>query len=270
MGLTNGDVAELTYYFATPDGGTTSGESLAAQTYEPRGSGSYDPYTDNRLARLVAAGVRRHRSDETRVKRVIEQLLERPDGRKHFDTLRRAFEPLPLRALSEDEFRWPEVARITSAAIARGRELAEHEEHQRLLEGAYDEAKTAGCSSISTSMRVLEADRRIFIHGVRVQDIDVRSAAKRVLERATSMPRDVEFLSAVSGEMFALVNVAGDAYREVRDELGATRRADKAQRRRESEDLLAQVLGKKRKKERDRLEQQHQVRLSEARTRKVA
>lgn len=255
MGLTSGDIAELTYFFTTPDAGALRGEVLAAQTYEPKGSGTYDPYTDTRLVTLVTSAVRASKSEATRVKRVLEHLLEATDGRKHFDILRRAFEPLEgkRQVLPLEEFRYPEVARITPAALEAGVELAQAEERTRLLEAAYEAARVSGCSSISTAARVLETDRRLELYGVRVHDSDVRSAAGRAIERAMN-PRDAALLTAVKKQMLDLVNAAGDAYRAARDDLGASRRRDRAERRKANEDLLAELLGKKHRKERERFE----------------
>lgn len=54
--LTNADVQELTWWFGVPPPVYAAGR-LAAQTYDPKGSGTYDPTTDTRLENLVQAAV---------------------------------------------------------------------------------------------------------------------------------------------------------------------------------------------------------------------
>lgn len=251
MGLTSGDVVELTYFFTTEGLAAYAGETLRAQTYEPRGSGVYNPTTDLRLMRLVGAALHRSRSEESRLRRIVGHLLETPDGRRHFDVLRRAFTPLPRLALPTSIVRYPEVACITTAALERGRELARKEGHMRMLEAAYEAAHTAGCSPIATAMRVYEADWRVTVHGVRIQDEDVRSAASRAIDKAIAAG-DSAFLETVRNEMNAIVNVAGDAYREAREQVGATRRKDKADRQKDADSALRAELGKKKRKDRQR------------------
>lgn len=239
------DIQELTWFFESAPPVSVTGH-LVAQSYEPRGGG-YDPYTDNTLTSLVAAAVARSGSEWTRVKRVLDVLVDQPNGRDRFDVLRRAFGATSR----SSEFLWPEVARITPAALTRGRELALEQERHRFLECAYFDARTSGCSPIHVAMRVFETDRRVNAHGLRVGDDAVRWASARALQYALE-PRDVSFLMTVKKEMASLVHDAIDAYRTARSTMGATRRAAKARRETERQTLLRDMLGRKQKKESDR------------------
>ena len=251
--LTNADIQELTWWFSSPEAGVISG-TVQAQTYEPRGGGGYDPYTDERLANLVGAAVKRHLGEWARVKRGLDHLCERANGRAHFETLRRACGPRPSYALPESEFRWPEVAVVVPAALERGHELAHEAELEHLVEVTYNDARMSGCSSITTAMRVYERERRVLTHGLRIDGGTVRSMARRAIERALRSKDDEAFVTQVKEQMFAMVDVAGEAYRAARADISATKRADKARRRAESEALLDELLGKKRRRESARFE----------------
>jgi hypothetical protein len=248
--LTNADVQELTWWFGTPAPVYAAGR-LAAQTYDPKSSGGYDPTTDTRLENLVQAAVTSSQSEWSRVKRILDDLTP-----AHRDILRRAFGPLPAHALPVRSFRYPEVAIVTPTALARAAELATHDEHVRLLEVAEHAARVAGYSPMTVAIRVLETDRHVLVRGIVVTDDMRRCSTRRLLERASksSSASDTELLVSVKLEMQRLVDEAGDAYRRTRADLGATRRAEKAERRRAAEALLDEQLGKKRRKEAERFE----------------
>lgn len=253
MGLTNLDINELTTYFRDRDLSlVVAGETIRAQTYDPRSPGSYDVATDMRLANLVTAALRNNASDASRVKRTLGHMIERDTlGRRHYDVLQRAFGPLPPLALPLEEFRYPEVAARTATALARGHELAVENERARQVEATYEAARQSGCSGMVAAARVYATERRLAIHGVRVRDADVHYCARRSIERALS-PRDERFIAQVRKEMLELVNVAGDAYRAAREDLGATKRKAQARKRQENEAFYAELVGKRRRKESQR------------------
>lgn len=248
--LSTADTQELTWWFDSPAPAQEAGR-VVAQTYDPRGSGTYDPTTDYRLEHMVSAALARHQSEWSRVRRAFDRLLEAPDGRVHFEVLRRAFAPLPAHALSEKAFRWPEVAVVTHAALERAGVAAIEAEHVRLLDVAHRGALLDRCSPMSIACRVLEADRRLLAHGFIVTEDMVRAAVRRLLERAVKN-LEVDVLDAVRAEMQRLVEAAGDAYRAARSDAGATKRAERAERKRANEAALDEALGKKRRKEAER------------------
>lgn len=243
--LTSHDVNELSWWFSEPAPVYAAGR-LGAQSYDPRGSDVYDPTTDYRLEGMVTAALRSHRSEWSRVKRILDALTP-----AHREILRRAFSPLPALALSG--FRFPEVAVVTQAAVARAGELAMQEEHTRLLEVAARDAQCNACSPMTIAIRVLEADRRVLEHGILVTEDMVRTTLRRMLERAVKND-DTDTLLPVRLEMQRLVDEAGDAYRAARAATGATRKQDKAAQRKKAEQYLDEQLGKKRRKETARFE----------------
>lgn len=242
--LTSADTQELTWWFANPAPVYVAG-GVAAQTYEPRGSGVYDPTTDMRLVGMLVAASHVRQSEWSRVAIIMDGL-----GAATVDVLRRAFGPLPSDALSTKSFRYPAVAVITRPALERARTVAREDEHRRLLEVAQLDAMRDGCSPMSVAMRVLNTDR--CVRAVVTDDM-VRRAARRTLERALKAD-DVELLVAVKLEMQRLVDEAGDAYRAARSSHGATKRQAKAAQRKANEALLDEQLGKKRRKESERFE----------------
>lgn len=254
--LTNVDVQELSWWFATPPPASEAGR-LAAQTYDPRTGGAYDRTTDMRLENLVQTAVSKSQSDWSRVKRTLDRVAELRNGRSIVEILRRAFAPLPSRAFSTDDFRFPEVAIITPALLSHAAAVARADEHVRLLEVTQLDAVRDGCSPMTIACRVWESDRRVLAQGIVVSDDMVRRSARRALERTVVKKPGREELAlrvAVKLEMQQLVDVSGDAYRRARAELGATRRADRAAQRREAAAFLDEQLGKNRKREVDRIE----------------
>lgn len=244
--LTSTDVQELTWWFAEPAPTYVAGR-LAAQSYDPRGSG-FDLFTSTRLESMLQQAKTRGQSEWARIRRILDGV-----GALHADVLRRAFGPRPANALPERHFRYPEVVVVTDVVLRAAREGALRDEHMRLLAVSELAARRDGCSPMSTAVRVLETDRHIIAKGIVVTEAVVRAAARQMLERAVKLDL-TELLVPAKQEMQRLVDAAGDAYRRVRAELGATKRADRAAQRRVREAYLDEQLGKKRKRESDRFE----------------
>lgn len=255
MGLTVGDIAELTWYFAEPGADWVVAHALRAQTYDGGGAGGYDPYADDTLATLVQAGLARHTTQHARVTRVLHGL---PSDMRL--TLRLAFGPRDGAALPEKAFRYPGVAPYTPTALRRGRTLACDDARLDVGQRVYFAALASGCSPFVVAERVL---RRLDDAPIPVTPDDAARAARRALERALRQANtETEFLCAVRSEMLELVAAAGEAYRARRRELGEGRRQEKARRKRASVELLERELGKRRAKERSRFE----LRLARGRT----
>lgn len=216
--LTAADVQELTAYFMTlAPVGAVSG--LAAQTYEPGGGGTYTPVTDTRLVRLCEGAKRLAASDWARTKRVIDQMLDAPGGDACVFTLRLA--------CWDPGAGWPEIACRTPTALRLGRQVAEEQERHNLLQGVYDDTVSRGQSPMTVAMRVIEADRRLYVAGIRVDDSRVRDTAHRLI----SSGKSGHALDAVTQETDAAVDIAAKALRAARDQVGAS-----ARKRREAEE----------------------------------
>lgn len=249
--LTSADVQELSWFFSQ-QAPPLPGAVVAAQTYEPRGSGGYDPYSDQRLAQLVLgsnSSVARHYA---RVSRVFAVTLER-FGAQVRDTLRLAYGCHAVLSLDTREFRFPDVSVTTKTAIERGTRLAIEVEHARLLETTLTDARVSGLSPIACAVRVLEADMRLQLAGgPKVPPDAVFVGVVTALQRATKN-RDDAFLAAVKDETMELIEAAAEAYLSVRRELGATMKKEKESRQQKRAALLDDLLGRKSRRESDRL-----------------
>lgn len=237
--LTATDIQELTAYFMTiaPVGAATG---LAAQSYEPGGGSTYTPVTDTRLVRLCEGAKRLATSDWARMKRVVDQMLDAPGGDGAVRTLRLA--------CSDPSAGWPEIACRTPTAMKLGRQAAEDQERHDLLQGVHDATSARGQSPMTVAMRVLEADRRLYVAGVRVDDAKARLCARRLIANGKGD------LDAVTQETGAIVDAAAKALRAARDQVGASarkRREAEEQRRR---DFRAELRADREAKETARFE----------------
>lgn len=231
------DIAELTWWFATPSPVYLAGR-LAAQSYEPRPAQSYDLTTDTRLERMVQAASAANQSEWSRIKRIVDELA--PEHRR---VLHLAF---GSHATPTKRFRYPDVAAITTAALERARRVARSTERTRQIKVAESAAQLEGCPPELVAQRVAEAEKR----PVTLTDAMVREAVWSLL--ATS--KDAAWAAAVQDEMQRLVDEARAAYRAMRSRLSATRREARAARAKEREALLDDLLGKKRARESARFE----------------
>ncbi|MGE0792469.1 MAG: hypothetical protein AB7S26_42735 [Sandaracinaceae bacterium] len=237
MGLANADVQELTWFFATPCPAVA--RDLAAQSYEPRGSGSYDPFADDRLARLVLEARDPRTTQWGRIASILSSLETATR-----DVLAEAFGP---DAESDGVFAFPRVAALCPAALQRGRELAREQEHHRLLERAYQAARHHGAGPVDCAARVLILDAQLEARGgPPVVDDAIRDGVWLALQRAS---RDAEFAAKVNTETQEAVQAALDSYQRRRAELGATRREVAREQERRRTAALDELLGKKRKRE---------------------
>lgn len=238
--LTATDIAELTAYFLeSAPVRATSG--LAAQSYEPGGGGTYTPVTDNRLVRLCEQAQRLSKTEWARVKRVVDQMLDAPGGDVAVRTLRLA--------CSDPSAGWPEVACRTPTALRRGRDAAEEAERQEQLQGALDEAVSRGQSPITVAMRVLEADRRLFIAGVRVGEARTHDAARSLIRGSRTETTD-----AITRETDLAISAAANALRDAREQVGATARARRDAEERRRREFRDELRDKREAKERVRFE----------------
>lgn len=222
---------ELAEYFAHA---SRSGSvfTIAAQTYEP-GAPGYDPVTDRRLERLVAAGLMATRRPEARVARAVADLSPAQVG--------------ILRLACTDTIGdWHEVASQLPSAIVRGRRIVEAESRNAYLDVVLRGARDQGVSGMVAAQRVLEADRRT----PRTVVSDAR-AIEAIRSALWHSPDDHADLVA---EARALVTAAVEAYRAAHAAVGTTKRRlrDREQLRREG--LLAELRGKSATKRQARFE----------------
>lgn len=237
--LTASDIKELTEFFTAnaPQGAATG---LAAQTYEPGGGSAYTPVTDTRLVRLCVAAKALSRSDWARTKRVIDQMLDAPGGDVHVLTLRLA--------CSDPRAGWPEIACRTPVAMCHGRRVAEAEAHHVQLDGVYRAARDAGQSGMTTAMRVLAADRRLYLTGVRVHD-----EVARVVARGLIAAGKVD-LEEVGRQTDEVVDSAASALKVARDAVGASKRAQRAAEDKRRADFRAYLRAEREAKEAERFD----------------
>lgn len=229
--------------------GTTrfDGYSVASGSLEPRGGKVvYTPDADNRLVGMMVHAKEFVRSDFARVKRVFDELAPSVrrllaiacslDG-KHAEI---GCDLPSARALAQ--------ARGLDVDVAQRRLRAEHE---RTLSYFYSEVRySRGCtpSTLITAVlaRLDELDRAVL--AVIPTPADLRDATRLAIESG---------VIDVRKETFAVVEAACDAYLEMRDRLGATRREHKAAIEREKASLIDELLGKKKRKARERFKRSH-------------
>lgn len=248
--LTSADMQELRWWFNEPPPASETGH-IVAQTYEPRGSGVYDPTTDYRLETMVGRALARARNEWQRIKSILDRVGEQPGGRAQVDTLRAAFAPAAPPGLSA--LTHPELALGTKVVRERAKVAAVAAERQRLLELAYAGALRDRVSPMTVAVRVLELDQQLAAGGVALPPGAHRDAAEHLLERALAAPSDdklpaaqkarhAAFVSEVEAETQATLERAGGAYRRARTELGATKKAAREERERQNAQLLEDVL----------------------------
>lgn len=206
--------------------------TIAAQSYEP-GAPGYDPVTDRRLERLVAAGLMATRGTEARVARAIDEL-----SAAHVEILR-----LACRDTSGS---WASIASRLPVAIARGRRLAEAESHQAHLESVLRFARFQGASGLVAAQRVLEADRRT----PRAVVTEAR-AIETIRSAIWHSPDDHE---DVITEARALVVAAVEAYKAAHAAIGTAKRRVREREQLRREGLLAELQGKSAAKRQARFE----------------
>ncbi len=234
--LTAEDIWTIETFFTSPTAGLPYGDSLAAQSYEPKGSG-YDPSTDTRLAKLVLLGVRSGKSAWARASLVVDQLCGRPGGGAHLDVLRSA---CSSRAA---------VGCSVPRAMAYGRELAKDAARMSELEAEYRMCGYRKLSGFETTARILALDAKLRTRHIDVSPASVRAHAGDAIGRG---------LINVDAEIDALIDAAAEALHVAR---ARVLESEKASTRREDErraNLRAELAGKREAKERDRLHRRHE------------
>lgn len=224
--LTTKDMQELRWWFAeTPPESVTG--YLAAQRYEPRSGGSYDPYTDTKLVKLVERAKSRTAGEWLRVKAILDRVAA-DGGRELVEDLRRAFgHPTPANSAIEH----PEVALGTPTLLERAIRIGRDIERERLLGITHLAARRARLSPMTIACRVLATDERLTRGGFVLPEEALRVGAEKALRNAQNA-RDEAFLSRVRSEVDAVVGRAGEAYRAARKAIGATAVAAKEERER--------------------------------------
>lgn len=208
---------------------------VAAASLEPRASMAYTPEADNRMVTMMVEAKAFARSDYARVRRIFDELSPRVRA------VLVVASATPAGGLfAEIGAELPEARALATAAgcdveVARQRVRALNEYR---LEEAYAQWRRHERSPIALAMRVLDLDRRL--------ELEVTLAVATEADRAAATRLAIETRTIdVRAQTVAVVEAACDAYLAMRDMLGATRRAQKAENMR----LLDDLLGKKRRKE---------------------
>lgn len=223
--LTTTDMQELRWWFAEPPPESVTGR-IIAQSYDPKGSGVYDPSTDYTLETIIERAKDRGASEWRRIRGILDAVVV-VGGRELVDDLRRAF---GARTALDAVIEYPEVAIGTPTMLDRASSVARDMERERLLKVAQTSAARSRCSPMTIAIRVLETDAHLTTYGFVVDDQTLRNAAERVLRSA-----EAEFLAAVKAETTAIVDRAGAAYREARRAIGASKHAAKVEREQANE-----------------------------------
>jgi hypothetical protein len=217
--LTHGDIEDLKAFFHSP---LAAGyrDTIAAQSYEPRGIG-YDPSTDVRLARLVFEGVRHGRGDWSRMKRIVDHLSD-----AHVEVLR-------LVCCHGGE---SAIACRTPRALAAGRKLAVERHRVDYLEHVESYARRNGLSPIAVAVKVLEADRTFHFDAGQLSVLALLASAHRAIE---------EGLVDVEAETQAIVTAAADAYHAARTLMAEWKRATARREDARRSDFRAELADKR-------------------------
>lgn len=232
-------LGEVGLYFGTVRG---DGYALVAQSFEPRSSVSYTPEADNRLVRMMNEAKYWSKSDQFRIKKVVDELPA-----SVISVLRLAF----WNRRDEIGSVLPSAAiQIREKGLDRDLKLARCEEKMVSELSDLYAALTKNGSGTTPFSLITSIFRRIdelewLALGTELTPADTKMVARLAIKSGAI---------DVSAEVNAIIEGACDIYLAMRERLEGTKRAHKAQVRQESAESFDDMMGKKKRKSRARFE----------------
>lgn len=223
---TRGVLEELAQFFGAQVMAGIGAVPIRAQSYEPGGSGGYNPVTDTRLANLVANGLTQKQWARTR--QALDELS--------------AADVEVLRLASADREGFTRVAAQLPEALEQGRRLAERCARMTLLEELHRVLRQRGVGGVTAAQRILEEEARI----------RPRVGWREVQRAALVGVREGEI--DVGEQATARVEAAVEAYVRARDAIGSHKRARCEREERRRAELRASLRASREEKERARFE----------------
>lgn len=225
---TAGVLEELAQFFGAQALGGIGVAPIRAQSYQPGGSGGYDPVTDMRLANLVASGLTQKQWARTR--QALDELSAAD------------VEVLRLACGDRHDERFPRVAAQLPEALEQGRRIAERWARTAQLEELHRVLRQRGVSGVAAAQRILEEEPRV----------RVRVGWREVQRAAYVGVREGEI--DVGEQATARVDAAVEAYVRARDAVPSMKRAKREREERRCAEYRASLRASREEKERARFE----------------